>query len=99
MAGSQLKTKIYVLATCQSQRVRNMERYKNLSGQSNVVAYELAHGSISVEFASGTYRTYVYDSIRPGPVIVAELQRLAVAGRGINSYISSVVKSNFARKY
>ncbi|MBD8204660.1 hypothetical protein [Pseudomonas viridiflava] len=76
-----------------------MDRYKNLSGQSNVVAYELAQGSISVEFASGTYRTYVYDSNRPGPVMVAELQRLAVAGRGLNSYISSVVKSNFSHKY
>ena len=87
------------LATCQFQVVRNIERYKNLSGQSNVVAYELALGSISVEFASGAYRAYVYDSNRPGPVMVAELQRLAVAGRGLNSYISSVVKSNFSRKY
>lgn len=92
-------SKVCVLATCQFQEMRHMERYKNLSGQSNVVAYELAQGSISVEFASGVYRTYVYDSNRPGPVMVAELQRLAVAGRGLNSYISSVVKSNFSRKY
>lgn len=92
-------SKVCVLATCQFREVRHMERYKNLSGQSNVVAYELDQGSISVEFASGAYRTYVYDSNRPGPVMVAELQRLAVAGRGLNSYISSVVKSNFSRKY
>lgn len=76
-----------------------MERYKNLSGQSNVVAYELSEGAITVQFASGTYRTYVYDSKRPGPVMVAELQRLAMAGRGLNSYISSIVKSNFSHKY
>lgn len=30
-----------------------MERYKNLSGQSNVVAYELGQGVITVQFASG----------------------------------------------
>lgn len=76
-----------------------MERYKNLSGQSNVVAYELSLGAITVQFATGTFRNYVYDSNRPGPLIVAELQRLAVAGCGLNSYISSVVKSNFSHKY
>lgn len=50
-----------------------MERYKNLSGQSNVVAYELGQGAITVQFASGANRTYVYGSNRPGPVVVAEL--------------------------
>lgn len=76
-----------------------MERYKNLSGQSNVVAYEISQGAITVRFSSGTYRNYVYNGNRPGPVVVAELQRLAMIGRGLNSYISREVKSNFSRKY
>ncbi len=76
-----------------------MERYKNLSGQSNVVGFESGPGSITVQFASGTHRNYVYDANRPGPVMVAEMQKLAAAGRGLDSYISRVVKSNFSRKY
>ena len=75
-----------------------MERYKNLSGDSNVVAYELGQGSITVQFASGTHRTYVYNSAKPGAVTVAEMQRLAVAGRGLNSYIGRVVKGNYSGK-
>ncbi|SEC39715.1 hypothetical protein SAMN04490185_1349 [Pseudomonas frederiksbergensis] len=75
-----------------------MERYKNLSGDSNVVAYELGQGSITVQFASGTHKTYIYDSARPGTVMVAEMQRLAVAGRGLNSYIGRVVKGSYSGK-
>lgn len=76
-----------------------MERYKNLNGDSNVAGYELGPGSITVEFNSGTYRHYVYNGNRPGAAVVAELQRLAVAGAGLNGYISSVVKKNFDHKY
>lgn len=76
-----------------------MEHYKNLSGVSNVVAYELGQGSIIVRFASGVYRNYVYNSSRPGAAMVREMQRLAVAGRGLNSYIGRVVRSGYARKY
>ena len=75
-----------------------MERYKNLSGDSNVVAYELGQGSITVQFATGTHRTYLYDSVRPGPAMVTEMRRLAVAGRGLNSYIGRVVKGGYSGK-
>jgi hypothetical protein len=76
-----------------------MERYKNLNGGSNVVAYELGVDSITVQFKSGTWRHYVYNANRPGAAIVSELQRLAVAGAGLNSYISRSVKKNFDNKY
>lgn len=76
-----------------------MDRYKNLNGDSNVIAYELGQGSIIVEFGSGTHRHYVYNGNRPGAAVVAELQRLAVAGAGLNSYISRIVKKDFDRKY
>jgi hypothetical protein len=76
-----------------------MERYRNLGGDSNVVAYELGQGSITVQFATGTHRTYVYDSNRPGALVVAEMQRLAVAGQGLNSYIGRVVRGSYASKH
>lgn len=76
-----------------------MERYKNLNGDSNVVAYQLGAGTITVQFATGAYKNYVYDAVTPGAATVAELSRLAEAGRGLNSYIARVVKKNYANKY
>lgn len=57
------------------------------------VAYELGRVDYRI-ICFRTNRTYDYVSNRQGPGMVAELQRLAVAGHGLNSYISSVVRSN-----
>lgn len=76
-----------------------MERYKNLGGDSGVIAYELEQGEITVQFADGPYRNYVYDSNKPGAATVAELRRLAVAGSGLNSYITRFVRANYSRRY
>ena len=76
-----------------------MERYKNLSGQSNVIAYSFGPDSITVQFASGAYRNYVYNSIRPGAGIVAQMKDLAVKGIGLNSFIGRVVKANYVSRY
>ncbi|SDZ30660.1 hypothetical protein SAMN05444506_11474 [Pseudomonas syringae] len=75
------------------------QRYVNLSGQSNVVAYELGDSSITLEFASGRHRFYVYDYQSPGPEAVIELKRRAAAGRGLNSYVSSGRGMPYASKY
>lgn len=64
------------------------QRYPNLSGRSNVVAFEITDDAITVQFASGRSRYYVYNSVTPGAMVVAELKRLALAGRGLNSYIA-----------
>lgn len=58
-------------------------RNKNLGGDSNVVAYELGQGSIPVEFATDTFRTYFCDSTRPGENLVVEMQFLDLAGQGL----------------
>lgn len=73
--------------------------YQNLGGDSNVVSYELSENSIHVVFSSGAQRNYLYDSSRPGSAVVERMKQLAVAGQGLNSYISSVVKGNYARKW
>lgn len=76
-----------------------MTPYRNLSGESNVVSYEITAGSIHVVFKSGAHKNYLYDSIRPGQAVVDQMKELAAQGSGLNSYISRVVKSNFARKW
>lgn len=76
-----------------------MTPYKNLSGDSNVVSYEINDESIQVVFSSGANRHYLYDSSRPGKAIVEQMKVLAVQGHGLNSYISKTVKANFASKW
>lgn len=73
-----------------------MKRYANLSGDSGVEAYAIAPGRITVRFRGGA--TYVYDRRAPGAAAVAEMQRLATAGRGLATYITRHVGGNFADK-
>ena len=73
-----------------------MEHYKNLGGNSGVVGYEIAEDAITVQFSDGV--TYLYTTQSAGAGNLAEMQRLAVAGRGLNSFISRVVRKGYARK-
>lgn len=73
-----------------------MERYRNLGGDSGVAAYEIAANSIKVQFNDGA--VYLYTSQSTGAANLAELQRLAAAGRGLNSFIGRVVRKMYAAK-
>jgi hypothetical protein len=73
-----------------------MERYKNLGGNSNVVAYEIGEGAITVQFGDGS--VYFYTNQSAGMANIKEMQQLAVAGQGLNSFIGRVVKKGYARK-
>ena len=74
----------------------HMERYKNIGGDSNVLAYELGPNSITVQFNDGSI--YAYTSQSVGAANLAELQRLAQAGQALNSYINRYVRKGYARK-
>lgn len=76
-----------------------MAPYRNLNGNSNVVAYEITEDSIIVVFRSGTHRNYRYNHISPGKAAVDRMKALAVQGHGLNSYISATIKNNFAEKW
>ncbi len=73
--------------------------YRNLNGNSNVESYEIAPDSITVRFKSGRFRNYLYTNQRPGTALVDRMKALAEQGHGLNSYISTTVKSRFARKW
>ncbi|MDQ0141620.1 hypothetical protein [Cupriavidus necator] len=73
-----------------------MEPYRNLSGQSGVVAYELGQDHIRVQFDNG--RVYTYDYQSTGRSQVEQMKRLATAGRGLCSFISQVVGKHFAHR-
>jgi hypothetical protein len=73
-----------------------MERYGNLGGDSAVVAYEIGERSIAVEFRSGSVYLYTYDSA--GSHYIEEMKKLAMAGRGLGTFITTVVRKNYASK-
>jgi hypothetical protein len=73
-----------------------MEPYKNLGGDSDVVAYEIGSDSITVEFRDGAIYVYNYQST--GKTDVEQMKTLAVAGQGLNGFISRVVGKRYAAK-
>lgn len=74
----------------------NVERYKNLSGDSGVVRYQLSEGAILVQFSDGSLYEYTNESA--GNNAIATMHRLAVAGRGLSSFISTAVREKYSRK-
>lgn len=76
-----------------------MTPYRNLRSNSNVVSYETTNDSIHVVFNSGQYRNYLYNHFHPGKVEVEKMKTLAAQGYGLNSYISSTIRDNFAKKW
>lgn len=73
-----------------------MQRYRDIQADSGVAAYEIGPGSIAVRFHRGG--TYLYDGRAPGAAHVAEMQRRARAGAGLNTYINQHVRGHFAAK-
>lgn len=73
-----------------------MDSYKNLGGDSGVIAYEIGVDFIKVQFKDGSLYLYNYHSA--GNNNIEQMKRLAIEGRGLNSFISRVVKKMYASK-
>jgi hypothetical protein len=63
-----------------------VQRYQNLSGNSGVVEFKNQPDFIIVRFDGGDL--YVYMSEKLGRRHVEEMKRLAVAGKGLSTYIT-----------
>jgi len=70
-----------------------MERYKNLGGDSGVSGYEIGDDLITVQFSTGKVYLYTYRSA--GSAHIEKMKSPAVAGEGLNSYISKYVKKGY----
>jgi hypothetical protein len=62
-----------------------MERYKNLSGWSGVVAYEIGEDYIRIQFKNNKILKYTYGSA--GQDQVEQMKLIAQNGRKLNSFI------------
>lgn len=73
-----------------------MQNYKNVSGDSNVIAYELGDTYIRVQF--GDYYIYRYTYTSAGRTNIEHMKRLATQGHGLNAFINTNVKFGYERK-
>lgn len=73
-----------------------MERYRNLGGDSSVIAYEIGSNFIRVQFSDGSVYLYTYASA--GSHNIEQMKQLARRGRGLNSFIMTNVRKAYARK-
>lgn len=74
-----------------------MQRYQNLSLESGVESYEIGHGSIIVKFVSGWI--YEYTDATTGKENILQMQKLAISGRGLNTFINQNVKLGYKSKW
>jgi hypothetical protein len=75
---------------------QQMEKYKNLSGNSGVLAFETGEDYIKVKFKEGPIYTYDYTST--GRIRVEKMKLLALKGKGLSTYISRKVKNDYSNK-
>ena len=73
-----------------------MTKYKNLSGESGIIAYEIGSDFIRIQFEDK--ETYLYTEDSSGAEHIAKMKELAEKGRGLNTYVNQHVRSNYEKK-
>lgn len=68
-----------------------MIAYRDVDGDSGVLAYDLGANYIDVQF-KGTPRIYRYSYQKAGKANVETMKELAQNGNGLNSFINTTVK-------
>ena len=79
-----------------ARHVSAMTPYRAGEDDSGIVAYACGPDWIDIRFRHGG--TYRYDDRHPGALHVMEMQRLAEAGDGLNTYINQHVRDDYAAR-
>ena len=74
-----------------------MEKYKNLSGSSGVIAYMAGPDWIRIMFIGGAVYQYSYH--KAGKKHVEQMKLLAQKGSGLATYISKYVKDLYDQQH
>ncbi len=72
------------------------EKYQNLSGKSTVATYKIEKDSVTIVFTS--HEKYIYSNQSAGPLNIKKMKDLAIAGKGLGTFIEANLKESFARK-
>ena len=73
-----------------------MQQYGNISGVSDVAAYDIAPTYIDVKFHNSA-RIYRYPYTPAGESHVETMKQLAAQGYGLNAYINKVVRYRYEK--
>lgn len=73
-----------------------MDVYRDVNGDSGVAACECGSDFIRVRFKDGSVYLYTYGSA--GAHAIEKMKALAAAGDGLNAYINTNVRHQYARK-
>lgn len=79
-----------------ARRPKLFQKYKNLSGDSTVAAFEVKKDGITVRFTD--HSIYRYTNQSADPANVSKMKTLGAAGKGLGTFIKSTVKDRFQRK-
>ena len=73
-----------------------MTKYKNLGGESGIIAYEIGADFIRLQFEDKEIYLYTEDST--GTEHIAKMKELAEKGHGLNTYVNQHVRGNYEKK-
>ncbi|MES2566793.1 MAG: hypothetical protein V4565_08000 [Bacteroidota bacterium] len=73
-----------------------MSRYKNTSGNAGILSYSLGKDYIKIMFKRGETYLYTYNST--GKTRIEKMKKLALAGKGLTTYINIFVKNKYESK-
>ena len=77
-------------------KLRLMLRYKNLGGDSKVSRYQILKDGMTIRFADSS--VYMYTNQSADPATIGKMKTLALAGKGLGTFINANVKDRFSRK-
>lgn len=77
-------------------KMRLFKRYKNVGGKSVVAQYEIEKDAVNLRFTNNS--SYRYTNQSAGPENIAKMKELALAGKGLGTFVESALKGRFERK-
>ena len=77
-------------------RIQVFRRYRNVSGDSKVARYCLAKDGVTIQFKDSS--VYRYTNQSADPANIAKMKTLAVAGKGLGTFIATSLTDRFLRK-
>lgn len=72
------------------------EKYLNLSGNSTVASYKIVKDAVTIGFTS--HGKYIYSNQSAGRLNINQMKALAIAGKGLGTFIEANLKEGYARK-
>ncbi len=79
-----------------AKRTKHVYRYKNLGGKSTVARYQLEKDYVVIHFTDSS--TYRYTVQTADPANIKKMKELAIAGKGLGTFIEKNLKDRWANK-